>query len=78
MLAHSRSVLGAWTLPEVEEVRTSCYREEAFNVAWALAHSLTHVAEHGVNLKIKWLNRRGFGYRNFDHFRLLVLTAFGP
>jgi transposase len=30
----------------------------------------------GVNLKIKWLNRRGFGYRNFDHFRLLVLTAF--
>lgn len=30
----------------------------------------------GVNLKIKWLNRRGFGYRNFAHFRLLVLTAF--
>lgn len=30
----------------------------------------------GVKLKIKWLNRRGFGYRNFDHFRLLVLTAF--
>jgi transposase len=30
----------------------------------------------GVNLKIKGLNRRGFGYRNFDHFRLLILTAF--
>lgn len=32
----------------------------------------------GVNLKIKMLNRRGFGYRNFEHFRLHVLVAFGP
>jgi transposase len=32
----------------------------------------------GVNLKIKLLNRRGFGYRNFEHFRLHVLVAFGP
>lgn len=31
----------------------------------------------GVNLKIKLLNRRGFGYRNFDHFRLHVLVGFG-
>jgi len=31
----------------------------------------------GVNLKIKLLNRRGFGYRNFEHFRLHVLVAFG-
>lgn len=32
----------------------------------------------GVNLKIKMLHRRGFGYRNFAHFRLHVLVAFGP
>jgi transposase len=31
----------------------------------------------GVNLKVKLINRRGFGYRNFDNFRLHVLTAFG-
>jgi transposase len=32
----------------------------------------------GVNLKIKLLNRRGFGYRNFAHFRLHILVAFQP
>lgn len=32
----------------------------------------------GVNLKIKMLNRRGFGYRNFEHFRLHILVAFEP
>jgi len=32
----------------------------------------------GVNLKIKMLNRRGFGYRNFSSFRLHVLVAFDP
>ena len=30
----------------------------------------------GVNLKIKLLNRRAFGYHNFDSFRLHVLVAF--
>jgi len=32
----------------------------------------------GVNLKIKLINRRGFGYRNFANFRLHVLVAFEP
>ena len=32
----------------------------------------------GVNLKIKMLNRRGYGYRNFNAFRLHVLVAFYP
>lgn len=32
----------------------------------------------GVNLKIKLLNRRGYGYRNFTSFRLHVLVAFDP
>lgn len=32
----------------------------------------------GVNLKIKLLARRAFGFRNFDRFRLLVLVAFTP
>ncbi len=32
----------------------------------------------GVNLKIKLLNRRAFGYRNFQHLRLHILVAFDP
>jgi transposase len=32
----------------------------------------------GINLKIKLINRRGYGYSNFDHFRLHVLVAFEP
>lgn len=32
----------------------------------------------GINLKIKMLNRRGYGYRNFNSFRLHVLVAFDP
>lgn len=32
----------------------------------------------GVNLKIKLLNRRAFGYHNFESFRLHVLVAFEP
>lgn len=30
----------------------------------------------GVNLRVKMINRRGFGYCNFQHFRLHVLIAF--
>ncbi len=30
----------------------------------------------GVNLKVKLLHRRAYGYRNFESFRLHVLTAF--
>ena len=32
----------------------------------------------GVNLKIKLLNRRAFGYQNFNSFRLHILVAFDP
>ena len=32
----------------------------------------------GINLKIKVLNRRGFGFRNFKSFRLYVLVTFLP
>jgi transposase len=32
----------------------------------------------GMNNKIKLLKRRGFGYTNFDHFRLRVLVECGP
>ena len=32
----------------------------------------------GINLKIKLLNRRAFGYHNFASFRLHVLVAFEP
>ncbi len=30
-----------------------------------------------VNLKIKLLQRRAFGYRNFENFRQYILMAFG-
>lgn len=32
----------------------------------------------GVNLKIRMINRRAFGYRSFGQFRLHVLAAFDP
>ena len=32
----------------------------------------------GMNNKIKLLKRRGFGYTNFDHFRMRVLVECGP
>jgi len=32
----------------------------------------------GVNLKIRLIHRRAFGYRNFEQFRLHILTAFDP
>jgi transposase len=32
----------------------------------------------GVNLKIKMLNRRAYGYHNFQSFRLHALVAFDP
>ncbi len=36
----------------------------------------TNAFAEGVNLKIKLIIRRGFGYRNFLHFRLHILVAF--
>lgn len=32
----------------------------------------------GVNLKIRLIHRRGYGYRNFEQFRLHILVAFDP
>lgn len=32
----------------------------------------------GVNLKIRAINRRAYGYRNFQQFRLHILVAFDP
>jgi len=32
----------------------------------------------GVNLKIKMIHRRAFGYRNFEQFLLHILVAFDP
>jgi len=38
----------------------------------------SHGCAEGVNLKLKLIHRRAFGYRNFVHFRLHALVAFGP
>lgn len=38
----------------------------------------TNSFAEGINLKIKLINRRGYGYPNFEHFRLHVLVAFEP
>ena len=32
----------------------------------------------GMNNRLKLIKRRGFGYRNFEHFRLRVLEECGP
>ena len=37
-------------------------------------HRLTSGFVEGLNNKLKLIKRRGFGFRNFDHFRLRVLV----
>lgn len=39
-------------------------------------HRTTNSPSEGINNKIKLVKRRGYGFRNFDNFRLRILTAF--
>ncbi|GAK56559.1 transposase [Candidatus Vecturithrix granuli] len=39
-------------------------------------HRTTNSPSEGINNKIKLVKRRGDGFRNFDNFRLRILTAF--
>lgn len=65
------SGLPAWRL-FVQMVET--WRESLLNY---FDGRQTNGFAEGVNLKIKLLNRRAFGYRNFESFRLHILVAFG-
>jgi transposase len=40
-------------------------------------HRSSNGFAEGMNNKIKMLKRRGFGFLNFDHFRLRILVACG-
>ena len=39
-------------------------------------HRTTNSPSEGINNKIKLVKRRAYGFRNFDNFRLRILTAF--
>jgi transposase len=39
-------------------------------------HRTTNSPSEGINNKIKLVKRRAYGFRNFQHFRLRILTAF--
>jgi len=39
-------------------------------------HRTTNSPSEGINNKIKLVKRRAYGFRNFDNFRLSILTAF--
>jgi transposase len=39
-------------------------------------HRTTNSPSEGINNKIKLIKRRAYGFRNFDNFRLRILTAF--
>ncbi len=52
VLAHSRAVLERLTLADLEQPRTSPHRDHDFNVAWALDHTLVHVAQHLGHIEV--------------------------
>jgi uncharacterized damage-inducible protein DinB len=52
VLAYSHAVLEKLTLANLEEPRTSQYRDHDFNVAWALDHTLVHVAQHLGHIEV--------------------------
>jgi len=66
---------------EVEQSELRCLRKFVTTLRnwWDVivryfAERLTSGFVEGMNNKIKLIKRRGFGYRNFEHFRLRVLT----
>ncbi len=68
--AANKSSPGA--IPELERLATTLGRwsEEILNY---FDSGLTNGATEGRNLIIKAVKRSGFGFRNFDHYRLRVL-----
>jgi transposase len=67
-----RAMFGACGIPELERLATTLGRWSG-EVLNYFDSRLTNGPSEGRNLIIKSVKRSGFGFRNFDHYRLRVL-----
>jgi transposase len=63
-------------VPELERLARTIARWEVPILRWHRTH-LTNAATEGTNLVIKNIKRLGFGFRNFDNYRLRLLLRCG-
>jgi transposase len=63
-------------VPELERLARTIARWEAPILRWHRTR-LTNAATEGTNLVIKNIKRLGFGFRNFDNYRLRLLLRCG-
>jgi hypothetical protein len=61
---------------ELERLSRTIARWEASILRWQRTH-LTNAATEGTNVVIKNIKRLGFGFRNFDKYRLRLLLRCG-
>jgi transposase len=63
-------------VPELERLARAITRWEVPILRWHRTR-LTNAATEGTNLIIKNIKRLGFGFRNFDNYRLRLLLRCG-
>jgi Transposase len=63
-------------VPELERLARTIARWETPILRWHRTR-LTNTATEGTNLVIKNIKRLGFGFRNFDNYRLRLLLRCG-
>ena len=63
-------------VPELERLARTIARWETPILRWHRTR-LTNAATEGTNLIIKNIKRLGFGFRNFDNYRLRLLLRCG-
>jgi hypothetical protein len=63
-------------VPELERLARTIARWETPILSWHRTR-LTNAATEGTNLIIKNIKRLGFGFRNFDNYRLRLLLRCG-
>jgi len=63
-------------VPELVRLANTIRRWEVPILRWHRTH-LTNAATEGTNLVIKNIKRLGFGFRNFDNYRLRLLLRCG-
>jgi transposase len=63
-------------VPELERLARTISRWETPILRWHRTR-LTNAATEGTNLVIKNIKRLGFGFRNFDNYRVRLLLRCG-
>ncbi len=63
-------------MPELERLARTVARWETPILRWHRT-GLTNAATEGTNLIVKNIKRLGFGFRNFDNYRLRLLLRCG-